>query len=140
MGRVREVKILKTDGGGHRYSRVNIEGKTRYVHRLVAVAFLGEPPHEKAEVNHKDFNKRNNALENLEWVTPKENIAHAKPKLKVQRKNYKKSNCGHKYIRQEGKRFRVNMRRIGVYKSFATIEEAVRFRDEMIERAEEETP
>jgi HNH endonuclease len=48
-----------------------------FIHRLVAEAFLPVPKVEAVFVNHKDLNKRNNSLENLEWVTPSENIEHA---------------------------------------------------------------
>lgn len=47
-----------------------------YVHRLVAEAFLVKPT-EKHIVNHKDGNKANNSLDNLEWVTYTENLQHA---------------------------------------------------------------
>lgn len=47
--------------------------KTYKVHRLVARAFLGEPL-ERQVVNHKDHNRSNNRLDNLEYVTHKENI------------------------------------------------------------------
>ena len=46
------------------------------VHRLVAEHFL--PHSDLNEVNHKDFNKANNAAENLEWVTRKANHEHAR--------------------------------------------------------------
>lgn len=48
------------------------------VHTLVALAYLGPcPTPEKREVNHKDRNKLNNNIENLEWVTRSENMIHA---------------------------------------------------------------
>ncbi len=64
---------IKKDG----YCRVVIRRKNHYVHRLVAMAFLGEPEKGKNQVNHKDLNKKNNNIENLEWVSPSENMQHS---------------------------------------------------------------
>jgi hypothetical protein len=53
--------------------------KKRYmaqVHRVVYCFFHGEIP-DGMQINHKDGNKKNNAISNLEMVTPKENILHA---------------------------------------------------------------
>ncbi|WP_086350160.1 HNH endonuclease [Candidatus Enterococcus clewellii] len=75
-----KATILKTRVNQWGYEVVNLkidrETKTKQVHRLVAEAFLGIDL-AKSQVNHKDGDKLNNLLDNLEWVTPKENIEHA---------------------------------------------------------------
>lgn len=50
--------------------------KRRPIHRLIAETFIPNPLN-KREVNHKDSDKLNNKIENLEWVTPSENSKHA---------------------------------------------------------------
>lgn len=82
-GKWRELKQELTARG---YLRVDIPAchQTRpattkqYVHVLVAAHFIecDDPQFRKLQVNHKDFVKTNNHVENLEWVTAKENTQH----------------------------------------------------------------
>ena len=97
FGRVRSVerKVARPDGNGDLkiyqrelllqptpkgYLRVQISRdgyrKNCMVHRLAATAFIPNPEN-KAEVNHRDGNKKNNNISNLEWATASENQTHA---------------------------------------------------------------
>jgi hypothetical protein len=53
------------------------------VHRLVMAAFVGPLPRGH-QVNHKDGNKQNNVLSNLEYVTPQQDARHKYDVLKVE--------------------------------------------------------
>lgn len=73
-------KFLKPRLSMDGYERVALcdKGK-RYeyrVHRLVAEAFI-ENSENKPQINHKDFNKRNNVVNNLEWCTNLENVHYS---------------------------------------------------------------
>jgi len=80
-GKVRGVRggWLKLHKGTSGYLQVNTwnnhQQKTFLLHRLLAEAFIPNPEH-LLEVNHKDGNKLNNSLDNLEWVSRSENIMH----------------------------------------------------------------
>lgn len=56
--------------------RANGHRRVEYVHRIVAKAFIPNPM-QKRTVNHKDGNKLNNHVSNLEWATHSENNRHA---------------------------------------------------------------
>ena len=66
------------DRAGYWTVNVKITGvrSTHYVHRLVAQTFI-ENPMNKPFVNHRNGNKLDNRVDNLEWVTRKENYLHA---------------------------------------------------------------
>ena len=72
----RKEKILSCKPNNKGYLRVNLykNGKKKHfsVHRLVAIAFIPNP-NNLLEVNHKDENKENNHVKNLEWCTSEYN-------------------------------------------------------------------
>lgn len=74
-------QTIKPCNNGHGYLYVakalsDKKKKHYYVHRLVASAFLDNPEN-LAEVNHKDGNKQNNNVLNLEWSSSRDNKLHA---------------------------------------------------------------
>jgi hypothetical protein len=79
-GNIRNIKTLnilkECLRNGYPSVSLSKDGKsfTKNIHRIVANTFLGESD---LIVNHKDGNKTNNTLENLEWVSYKENTKHA---------------------------------------------------------------
>lgn len=84
----------KTQGG---YLQVSLSANGRVknflVHRLVLLAFVGESP---LHVNHKNFNKQDNHIRNLEYVTVSKNIIHsyqnrAKPQAQLRSKQQKEA-------------------------------------------------
>lgn len=78
------IMSLHDTANGYQSVMLHREGKTRrfLVHRLVAKEFLGKPDG-RYDINHKDGNKKNNRIENLEWCTRQENIIHASRVLGV---------------------------------------------------------
>lgn len=61
----------------HGYEVVTVNGKTKYVHRLIAEEHILNPNNYKT-VNHINGNKRDNRIENLEWVSRRKNCEHAR--------------------------------------------------------------
>lgn len=73
----KEIKININNSGYAccHFSR-NCKRKIMFIHRMIAELFVSNPEN-FSEVNHKDGNKMNNSIENLEWVTRSDNIKHA---------------------------------------------------------------
>jgi hypothetical protein len=78
---IKKNKILNQNisNRGYKYIKIIIDNKTKFIssHRLIMLTFKPEEQFEGCEINHKDGNKLNNILDNLEWVSHKDNIQHA---------------------------------------------------------------
>ena len=72
-GRIKKMTPVKRPDG---YLRIMLKGKGYYVHCLVAETFIPNPDN-KSQVNHKNGDKTDNRVENLEWCTRSENVRHA---------------------------------------------------------------
>lgn len=84
LGNIRSFfhnRLLTAKHSGRGYKAITLSKhgvkKRFYIHRLVALCFLEKPLFDECEVNHKDLNKTNNRVNNLEWVTRRENFEHA---------------------------------------------------------------
>jgi len=83
-GRVRNDlrgNFLKGSSNQKGYLQVDLkfEGRRMYpaIHTLVALYFIGKRPGPRHQINHLDGNKLNNKVENLEYVTPSQNVVHS---------------------------------------------------------------
>lgn len=87
LGRVKnkEDMIMKQRVNPDGYYRINLykngNRQTVLIHRLVAQAFINNP-NEYNCINHKDENKLNNKVENLEWCTHEYNVAYGTARLR----------------------------------------------------------
>lgn len=87
FGEIRHKKrkqILKPrlNSGGYGYVAFNIDGQRKNfaIHKIVANAFIPNP-NGYTEVNHKDYNRLNNQVDNLEWIDSSQNKIHAYKKI-----------------------------------------------------------
>jgi hypothetical protein len=119
-GRWGHIKKPIVDRDG--YTRVNLYknkiAKLCAIHRLVASAFLNNSEN-KPDIDHINRIKDDNHIDNLRWVTKKEN-----------EDNKPRGSSGEKYITfQDKKYFRVT---IGERKTFKTLKEAIAYRDSIL--------
>lgn len=82
------IKPFIDKNGYKRIALINDEGKRikTPVHRLVAITYI-QNPNNLPVVNHKDENKQNNNVDNLEWVTIQQNTIYSESWLKRKRDN-----------------------------------------------------
>ncbi len=66
--------VQKTERDGYIY--VMLDGRSKLVHRLVATAFISNP-YNKSDVNHRNGIRSDNRVNNLEWMTHRENIQYS---------------------------------------------------------------
>ena len=82
-------KFLKTSVNAYGYPSIYLskDGVRKFftIHKLVALTFIPNPENYK-EVNHKDENKRNNSVENLEWCSRKYNNNYGTRLSKISKK------------------------------------------------------
>lgn len=88
-------KILSARATHNGYLRVRIWNRPNppkdfFVHRLVAYMFLKVPKDTSLQINHKDENKTNNNVENLEWVSAKENCTYGTRLERIQKTKKRK--------------------------------------------------
>lgn len=78
--RFRKGQVLSPDIAPNGYYRITLAKNgvkmQKYLHRLLAEYFIPNPQN-LPQVNHKDGNKLNCSLDNLEWVSVKDNVIHA---------------------------------------------------------------
>ena len=130
-------KIMKPFNNNNGYLEVSLlknkKRKNHFIHRLVANAFIPKI-NGKNIVNHKDFNSLNNNIDNLEWVTQRENVLYSIENMK-HRKSITHSNTKEKYITYRAKkkvyRVIIDRKERGTFK---TLEEAIKKRNSILEK------
>lgn len=132
-----EERIMKPFPNNKGYLEVSLlknkNRKNHFIHRLVANAFI---PKIKGKniVNHKDFNFLNNNIDNLEWVTQRENVLYSVKNMK-HRKSITHSNTKEKYITYRASR---NVYRVIIDRkergTFKTLKEAIKKRNSILEK------
>lgn len=118
MGRLRTTPRLVGTEAGSGYLNANLNGKVNGygcsrgrernkgsfrvpIHRIVAIVFLGKPPKGREEINHKDGNKLNNSVANLEYCNRSENMKHAYANGLIKKHNtHKLSDADYREIRK----------------------------------------
>lgn len=127
--------LLTPTDNGNGYEIVGLIGEDRqrknhYVHRLVAKAFIPNPDN-LPQVNHLDYDRKNNKVTNLEWCTASENTRYSVCNQPLTH-DWPRSSTGYKYILVKRGKYRVSMpwsKTKRIDKCFKTFEEALNYRN-----------
>lgn len=134
-------RLLNPWDNGHGYKVISLikdgRRKNHYVHRLVGEHFIPNP-YNLEEINHKDFNRANNRVENLEWCDRSYNAYYSIERYKKP-KNAQLGATGEKYIIKRIKngniRYRVKMFGCSE-KQFLSLDDAIKYRNEVLKNEE----
>ena len=113
--------IGKISNSGYREVVINHKGKKKYllVHRLVAENFIYNE-FKARTVNHKDGNKLNNSVDNLEWCSDSNNLIHARDngllKIKIDKKISEQIKNEIGTIREIAKKYGIGKTQVGYIK------------------------
>lgn len=133
--RLKPGKIMRpyNNGNGYLATHFYVDKKrtVRYIHRLVAEAFIDNPLG-KPEVNHLDYDRMNNVATNLEWSTDLENTRYSADRMRGPKKTVY-SNTGERYVtyRKSRNEYRLTIPGDKEYR-FKTLDEAVAKRRALI--------
>lgn len=136
--RIVKGQIIKPEIANNGYLVANLwknnVKKRICIHRLVAEVFIDNPDN-KPCVNHKDYNRQNASVENLEWVTHQENTLYSRDRMSEAHigKSSIPNKTGEMYVRRTptGK-YKLCIERLGIYKTFNTVSEAIKAREVII--------
>lgn len=126
IANVKERILKPTCQRGYLYVGLSLCGKLKrkQIHRLVAEAFIPNPDN-LPQVNHKDENKQNNAVENLEWCTEKYNVNYGCHNEKISKS--RQSEICKKQLREAMEKTKKKVMCVDTGKVFESTTEAERY-------------
>lgn len=141
LGEIRRTKtkrIKKATDNGNGYLHITLckngERKNYYIHRIVADAFIDNFNNCK-EIDHVDYNRKNNNVSNLRRISHKENIRHSIINRKKLIGKDENSNCGERYICKRNNCYEITFKK-KYYGRYKTLEKAIEVRNNLIERVD----
>lgn len=119
-----KLKLYDKDGYKKVWMYINKKRRMMYVHRLVCMSFIPNPDN-LPMINHKDRNRGNNNVENLEWCDAKYNVIHS---YKNGREGYKgiRDKGWNKYYKEWSKLFKEGLSYRGIAKIYNTTHHTIK--------------